>query len=431
MSITQRIVNVFRSSQRPEPPEPGRLVQPRKEDSWRDYPADGLTPARLAQILRAADEGALDAAMQLYEQMEEKDAHLFSVANTRRLALTGLPWQVVSAADVVEGLDRALADEAADYCREQLTELDGFDEALQHLALAMGRNIAIAELLWQAEGSGHRLAGIVPVDFTRIVFDELDRPRILTEQEPYKGIELPANKFVVHTPHSVSGHPSRGGLLRVSALAFLGKHYAVKDWLVFAEVFGMPVRIARYEPSATPQEKRELLEMLQKLGSDAAGIFSKAVELELVEARGGGGRAPYQAIAEFFNREISKAWLGQTLTTDTAGTTGTFAAARIHEQVRQDLREDDIRKEARTIRQQVLRPVAQFKFGLEVPVPYFRRKMDLPRDLRELADVLAVAVNELGIRVPRRWAHEMLGIPEPTRAEAVLDNRPSGRRASK
>jgi phage gp29-like protein len=375
----------------------------------------------LSQILRAADEGALDAAMQLFEQMEEKDAHLFSVANTRRLALTGLDWQVVSAADMTDGVDRALADEAADYCRCELSRLEDFDEALQHLALALGRNIALAELVWESDGGGHRIADIVPVDFGRITFDRLERPRVLIGDDMYEGRELPDNKFVVHCPHSASGHPSRGGLLRVTALAFLGKHYAMKDWLVFAEVFGMPVRIARYEPAATAEEKRELLSMLQRLGSDAAGIFSKAVELEIVGTSQGGEAGPYKILCEFFNREISKAWLGQTLTTDTAGSTGTFAAAQVHERVREDLREDDIRKEGRTVRRDILRPLSQFKFGLDVPVPYFRRKLEQPRDLRELADVLAAAVNNLGIKVPRRWAHEMLGIPEPAGSESVLD----------
>ena len=73
----------------------------------------------------------------------------------------------------------------------------------------------------------------------------------------------------------------RGGVLRVSAIAYMGKHLSMKDWMVYSEVFGMPVRVARYDPSTSPEEKRELLRMLQTLGSDAAGIFSKAVELEL------------------------------------------------------------------------------------------------------------------------------------------------------
>jgi phage gp29-like protein len=287
--------------------------------------------------------------------------------------------------------------------------------------LALGRNIALAELVWESQRSGPVLVDIVPVEFTRIALGELDEPRILTKQEPLKGVALPPNKFIVHTPHSTSGHPSRGGLLRVSALAFLGKQFALKDWLVFGEVFGMPVRIARYEPSATPQEKRELLDMLQSLGSDAAGIFSKAVELEFAEPKVNAGPSPYESICNFLNREMSKAWLGQTLTVETVGQSSAFAAADVHDRVRRDLLEDDIRKEGRTLRRDLLRPLSQLGFGRDVPVPFFRRKLEAPRDMRELVDVLSTAVNRLGLKVPQRWAHDVLGIPEPGDAEDVLE----------
>ena len=60
-----------------------------------------------------------------------------------------------------------------------------------------------------------------------------------------------------------------------------------------------------------------------------------------------------------------------------------------------------------------------------MPVPYFRRKLDRPRDLRELADVVSAAVNSLGMRVPTRWAHETLGIPEAAEGEATLSKRSS------
>jgi len=425
MGFSQRLAGIFsRKRKEVRKPRLGQIIKPSREDTWREYPADGLTPGRLTRILKAADAGDLTAAMALYEQMEEKDAHLYSVANTRRLALTGLSWQIISAADVIEGVDRVLADEAADYCREVLANLDEFEEILQHLALAIGRNVAVAELVWELSAGRHRLVAIVPVPFNRLIVDEYGRLRILTRRHPTEGIGLLANKFVVHTPQAISGHPARGSLLRVTAMAFLGKHYAMKDWLIFAEVFGMPFRIARYEPSATPQEKRELLEMLKNLGTDAAGIFSKAVELEIKESRTGARGAPYEALCNFFNREMSKAWLGQTLTTDTAGATGTFAAAQIHERVRQDLREDDVRKESRTVRRDILRPLVELRFGPNAPVPFFRRSLQAPRDIRQLADVLSVAVNQLGLKIPLRWAHEALGIPASEYGEKVLPGRP-------
>jgi len=419
MKWTHRIVNALRAAP-PDRPKAGQIVFPRAEDSLRDYPSAGLTPSRLAAILREADDGSLSTAMELFEEMEEKDAHLFSVANTRRLALTGLHWRIVSAADLYEGVDRKAADEAADYCREVLAPIDTLDEVLQHLSLASGRNIAIAELVWESAGRNLRPVDIVPIDFTRIVFDDLDQPRILTEAEPLDGIALVPNKFIVHTPHSVTGHPQRGGLLRVTAMAYLAKNLALKDWMIFAEVFGMPVRVARYEPSATQEEKRELLRMLESLGSHAAGIFSRAVELQILEANRGTSGPPFERLIEFLNREMSKAWLGQTLTTDVTGQKGTIAATQVHELVRQDILADDARKEARTLRRGLLAPMTRLHFGPEHPVPYFRRKLSPTADTRRFSEVVDTAVNRLGLKVPRSFVHDALGLPQAEQEDPTV-----------
>ncbi len=428
----RRIVNALRPAGRDRPPAPGLLAPPRECDTWRSYPADGLTPQRLVAILRAADAGDLAEQMALFEQMEEKDAHLYSVAQTRRLAVTGLPWRIVSAAeaDPDGDFDRAAADEAADYCRRALRALDGFDAVLGHLSRAIGRNVAVAELVWEADGEGVRLVEVVPVDFTRLSAGPLDSLRILTDDAPHEGIALPANKFVVHATNAVSGHPIRGGLLRVSALSYLAKHFAIKDWMIFAEVFGMPVRIARYEPNATPEEKRALLDMLRRLGADAVGIFSKAVELEIKQTRVPGDVSPYEGICHFFNRELSKAWLGQTLTTDTARSLASVRAAEVHDRVRRDLRDDDLRKEALTIRRDLLRVLTRMHFGADVEPPHFVRVKDPPADPAALADVLSRAVNDLGVRVPAAWAQSALGVPAARADEAALPGRPNGRPAS-
>jgi len=418
MRWTTRIVNAIRGGGRVSPPETGRLLSRRAVDSVRDYPSAGLTPQRLVSILREADRGSLSEAMQLFEEMEEKDAHLFAVASKRRLGLTGLEWSVVSAADRVDGVDRVLADEVAAYCQGVLSRIDSMDEVLQHLSLAIGRNIAMAELVWDVRGGEVTVCDLAPVDFGRIAFDELDQPRVLMGDFDHEGERLAPNKFIVHTPHSVSGHPARGGLLRATALVYLAKNLTLKDWMVFAELFGMPVRIGRYEPSATADEKRELLDMLESLGSRSAGVFSRAVQLELVEAGRGKTPPPYENLLGFLNREMSKAWLGQTLTTESTG--GAVSVSRVHADVRRDLRDDDIRKEGRTIRRDLLAPLARFRFGPDAPVPYFTRRAERTRDLGELTDVLDAAVNRLGMRVPTEFAHQALGVPRASESDASL-----------
>jgi len=47
------------------------------------HPADGLTPQRLANILRAAAEGEPEAYFELAEDIEERDLHYAAVMATR------------------------------------------------------------------------------------------------------------------------------------------------------------------------------------------------------------------------------------------------------------------------------------------------------------------------------------------------------------
>ena len=142
-----------------------------------------------------------------------------------------------------------------------------------------------------------------------------------------------------------------------------------------------------------------------------------------VEANRGAKRPPYEALIEHLNRQISKAWLGQTLTTDTTGARGTFAASTVHEQVRQDILADDLRKEARTLRRDLLSPLVRFRFGPDAPVPHFGRKARRATSARELADLLDTAVNDLGARVSVDWAHDALGIPIAGDDTPVLSGR--------
>ena len=91
-------------------------------DKYSTYPSNGLTPRRLARIFRAADEGDVSEQMELFEEMEEKDTHLFSQLQTRKLAVTGLDWEVQSFSD--DERDK----EIAEFIDEQLKGIENLDD---------------------------------------------------------------------------------------------------------------------------------------------------------------------------------------------------------------------------------------------------------------------------------------------------------------
>jgi phage gp29-like protein len=210
---------------------------------------------------------------------------------------------------------------------------------------------------------------------------------------------------------------------------YLFKNYALKDWAAFNEIFGMPLRLGKYEASATPADREALRTAIISLGSDAAGIISKSTEIEFVEAsaRLTGVSNPYQVMAFFCNREMSKAVLGQTLTTDTEGTTGTYAAGSVQNEVRRDLLEADARAQAETLRLQLLRPLVGFNFGWDKPVPGLSFLISDSPDLKADAEVIERLV-KAGLAVPAAHCYEHFGIPEPKGGEAVLGQAaPEGR----
>lgn len=389
---------------RPERATSGRVLLPWRADAQRSYPTVGLTPARALSLTRAADAGQPEQQYELYSEMLQKWPRLAAVEATRRLALTGLNWEVTPDGRVAS----RDALEVAAYCQDALAKVEGLDAALDHLASATGYGIAVAELIWEAG----QLKEVAPAPYSRLILDvnEPWRIRVRTEDEPVHGIAIDEQpfKWIVHRPRVAPGRPLDGGLLRRSVLLFLAQNFSFKDWLAFSQIAGMPMRVAQFDPGMTDADKRELLRMLESMGTEAAAVFSKAVELQFVEASS--SQRPYQPLQDYCNTEVTILWLGQHLTTDLRGS-GSRAAAEIHDRVREDLLVDDIATEGRSIRRDVLRPMVLARFGPNALVPRFRRTLSQAVDTRVLADTLSVAVNQLGMTVPQAWAHEALGIP--------------------
>jgi len=379
----------------------------------------GLTYAKLRSYLRAVEDGDLATTLQLFEDIEARDLHLQAVANTRRIALTGLEWEVSSSADTQDdAVDKTLADEAAAFIRETFDELDAFPELLEHLAGAIGPNIAVAELVW--EGSSLVAAEGVPPGRLILKLQEDDQVRVITEDEP-TGMQLPANKFIVHIPNNRAGFPFRCTVSQAAAWIHLIKAFALQDWATFTELFGMPVRWGTYRGQASADEKTTALNMLRNMGSAGYGLFSEAIELKYIESTGRGSH-PYKELIDWCERKQSIGFLGQNLTTDTSGGTGTFAAASVQDQVRQDLLEDDVQREARTIRRQLIAPLCAIRFpGFKVPLPSFSRKARELVDRKAEGEVIRIASQDLGMRVSSDWAYERLGIPKPQAEDEIIE----------
>jgi phage gp29-like protein len=375
----------------------------------------------MLSFLQSADAGSPQVQFELFREMLQKWPRLAAVEATRRLALTGLDWEITPNEDGNnEAPSQSQAVRAAEVCHQTLAQLERFRDVLDHLATAIGHGLAIAELVWEAG----RLVDVVPVPHSRLITDPHEpwRLRVRTQDDSTLGVPLdvaPA-KWIVHKPRATPGRLFDGGLLRASAVLFLAQNLSFKDWLIFSQIAGMPLRVAQFDPGTSEDDQRKLLKMLEQLGTDAAAVFGKNIDMRFVEPARGSDR-PYQPLQDYCNTEVTILWLGQHLTTDIRNS-GSRAAAEIHDRVREDLLVDDIADESQTIRRDLLTPLVRAQFGDDMPVPHFRRSLIQSVDTKVLADTLAVAVKQLGLRVPRKWVHQALGIPEAQADDAVLED---------
>ncbi|MEJ2671216.1 MAG: DUF935 domain-containing protein [Deltaproteobacteria bacterium] len=386
-------------------PETRELSAVSLSERWSSYPSSGLTPSRLAGIFREADQGNVFRQMELFEEMEEKDAHLTAILQTRKMAVLGKDYEVMPFANTPED------EEIGARVGEMVYGIPNFEEILLDLLDAIGKGFALSEIIWEVTEGQARVSELRWIPQKKVVFGEDWKPRLLTSEANWQGVTPPLWKVIYHRYKARSGCANRAGVLRVVGWMYLLKNFALKDWAAFNEVFGMPLRLGKYEPTSTPADRDALVTAIRNLGSDAAGVISKATEIEFVEAASrSGGANPYQLMADFCNREMSKAVLGQTLTTDTAGSTGTYAAAFIHGQVRRDLVEADAQALAATLREQLLRPLVGFNFGWDKPVPWFRFRFEEEEDLKALSEVFR-NLAAMGFPLDMEHVAERFGIP--------------------
>lgn len=377
--------------------------------------AAGLTPERLASLLQRAAEGDAHDYLTLAEEMEERDWHYACELGKRKLAVLALDRLVKPASD--DPKDVAIADAV----RGEIVEDEAFEDLCAGLLDALGKGYAVVEIAWKV-GKRWTPTAYAWRDPRWFQWDRETGHtlRMLDTADMANGVDLPGSKFAIHRPNLKMGLPVRGGLARLAAWAFLFKFYGVKDWATFAESYGQPMRLGKYDASATPKDVEILYNAVAMIGTDCAAVVPKSMEIEFVKADGGTGSGAdlYQRFAEFLDKQVSKAVLGQAGTADMSSTSG-YAQARVLDGVRGDLCESDAKQFARTIRRDVFEPFVRFNYGPDAGVPQFLLQTPEAEDLKALSEALGPMIDR-GLKVRASQIREKFGLEAPEADDDVL-----------
>lgn len=381
---------------------------------WDETVASGITPFRLASVLRSAAEGDHDAYLTLAEEMEEKDLHYSCELSKRKLAVSRLPITVEAFSDSPRDI------ELADAVRE-LVGGYGMRGLIKDLMDSVGKGFSVAEIIWDRSGSRWKPLQYEWRDQRFFQFDQPSRRelRLKDETDLVNGLPLAPYKFIRHIHKIKSGIPIRGGIARVAAWAWMFKNYSVKDWMAFGEVFGMPLRIGKYGASASDSDISVLKMAVANLGSDAAAVIPETMMIDLVEAgKSTGGETFFQRLADWFDAQVSRGILGQTATTQ--GTPGKLGNDEAQKEVRDDIRDDDAEQIEETINRDLIKPFIDLNFGHQENYPVVQIRAVENEDITALTEALAKLV-PLGLRVEQSVVRDKLGLPDPDETAKTED----------
>lgn len=401
--------------------KPGRLpAQPSKSIPWgvtslfdrfTSHPGHGLTPRKILSIMRDAEDGYPADQCDLFEDVIERDGHLRDALEGRLEAVSGKEWIFQAGGDRTE--DIRVTELLGDIVRD----IPSVDDAIEHLLTANWYGYAAVGIEWGRVNGVTAPVWLECVPHRRFVFDSQGQPRLANDTgDKDAGIVLEPGRWIFH--HRRHRQIARAGLMRTATWWSFFKSISVRDWIIFAEKFGVPFIRGVYNASSgndqtADEEKAVLKEAVEALGKDGAAVLSDTCEIVIDQVRAGGdANGIHGAIVNVCNAEISKLITGATLTTETQGP-GSFALGRVHQDRSFDKVQGDATKLGARFERSLGRSFVGFN-GFVARPP--RMKIHTVREIdpAKRAGIMSTMANELGLELDEEQVRQEFQLKKPT-----------------
>lgn len=307
------------------------------------------------------------------------DSHLWSCFVSRTAATLAREWRVE-----YPNPKRKRAEKKVVECIEKALEGMDIHQVITDMLFAPYFGMAPCEVDWTVKDNlwlPGKITGKPPEWF---VFSQENELRFLSRDHLLEGEPLPAMKFLLPRHFASYDNPYGERLLSRCFWPVTFKKGGFKFWAMLAEKYGMPWVTGKVPRSATDEDRRALLGSLGSMVADACAVINDDESIELLEAGGkSGSNNIYDDLIRAANSEMSKAVLGQTLSTELPKSGGSYAATESHMDVRDDVVFTDQSMIAKALNR-LFRWITVLNFGHEdAPEFVFFEEEDLQGDRAE------------------------------------------------
>lgn len=389
------------------------------------HPAFGLTADMLLTYMRQAERGQPLRQFDCFDDIIQVDGALRGMINDRIESVAGCDF-VVMPPPGHSDKPSLMAAEALNECLQNQLKFRAF---MAHQLGAVHYGFACSNLMWEL------IDGLVtPVEFACIAHRRFAAPRteraneiwLINGRGPvYDLIDLEPGLWAVSRYYNIIGrNPYVAGLMNTCAWWSMPKRWSVRNWLTFAEMFGIPLAVGYYEEGASPASRGALEDAVKLIGSDGWAVLSSLTELVIKEtARGGDSSTVYPNIIKICEEQIAKLITGGTLNTDVAGV-GSYNAASVHESRSYAMKCND----AACLQEAFTRDIGTWFVrynGFDRAAPP-RLKIRIRRDSKEWAETLQIIGGAVEIDGDQIYEDFGLRYPAPGRGVKFEAAKPAG-----
>ena len=324
------------------------------------------------------------------------DSHVFACVQSRKAGVLSLEWEIN------RGLDK---DETAEKVIETIKKLDIY-KFINDILDATLFGFQPIEIIW---GRVDNL--VLPIELKAkpsewFCFDDENQLKFRTK-EHYFGEELPLKKFLCPQTNPSYENPYGERTLSRVFWPVTFKKGGLKFWVIFTEKYGIPHLIGKHPRGASEEETDRLAGLLEQMVQDAIAVIPDDSSVEIQEANKSSSAEIFEKLMDKMNAEISKAILGQTLTTE-IGSTGSYAASNTHFAVRQDIIDADKKMVEKTINK-LIQWIYEINFSnKDIPVFEMFEVEDIDLGLAQRDKILS----ETGVKFTKDYFIKNYGLEE-------------------
>jgi len=265
------------------------------------------------------------------------DPHLMATIQQRKMQVMQLEYEIEQSA---EGKGQSVITKELENVFENLD----LNYIISEIMDAIFFGYSVIELTWMKDGKKLLPDKILGKPQEWFIFDKYNELRLRKYKHGFylyeEGEKLPPYKFVLTQHKPTFTNPYGEKILSRCYWPVTLKKGGIEYWQLMMERYGMPYLIGRYPNTFTATQKTEFLDQLKQMVVDNITIFDEALGIELKESPQFDIGQLYENLVKYHNREISKAVLTVTLTTEIEKT-GSYKAGEVHKEMLQFLGESD------------------------------------------------------------------------------------------